>query len=80
MVLRNAEPLERIAMLRRAVAGVPLPAVSRVLDRKRGHHPVARDLGYDRCGGDGKAEAVALHDGADGARKGRRDVAVDQCK
>ncbi len=42
------------------------------------HQPVACDLGDDRGGSDGKAEAVARHHGADRAGQDRRNVAVDE--
>ena len=42
-----------------AVAHVGLPAVAGKLLRKRHHHPVARDLGDDRGGGDREREPVA---------------------
>jgi len=78
VVRGDAEPFERDAVLRRAIAGVAFPAVPRMLGGEPFHDPVARHLGGDRGGGNGKAEAVAFHDRARRHGEFRRDIAVDQ--
>src|SRR5438132_6937352 len=51
-----------LAMIDGRIPAVVLPAVTRVLRRKPGHQPVARDLRDDRCRGDGEGLRVASHD------------------
>src|SRR2546426_5772896 len=51
-----------LPMIDGRIPAVVLPAVARVLRRKPGHQPVARDLRDDRCRGDGEGLRVASHD------------------
>src|SRR4051812_10570646 len=48
----EAEVVDRAAMVGGRIAAVMLPAVTRILVRIVHHHPIARDFGDDRGGGD----------------------------
>ena len=61
MVLARPKPREPCLVLCRAVAGVPLPAVARIVRREARHQPVPRHLGDDGGRGDREALAVAAH-------------------
>jgi hypothetical protein len=78
VVRGEAIGLDRLAMLRRAVAGVVLPTISWVLAVQLPHHLVARDFRENRGGGDGIGKMVALDHGGLGAGQARLHVAVDE--
>ena len=55
----RAEPVQRLEMLRHAVAHVALEAVAGMRERQPHHQPVARDLGDDRGRRDRRHQRVA---------------------
>src|ERR1700722_14514476 len=81
MERRRAASRKRFKMNLRPVADMARKAIVRIKRVETGHHPVARDLGDNRGGGDRETRGVALDDRAPLAAKARRPVAaVDECE
>ena len=78
MLNAGAKFIERCMMGWRAIAFMAGKAITRKFIVKRHHDPVARHLGDDRSGSDGKAACVTGDNGLNFAGKFRGAVAVNQ--
>ena len=70
MERRRAASRDRFEMKLRPIADMARKAIVGIMRVEPGHHPVARDLGDDRGGGDRQARGVALDDRARRRSKG----------
>ena len=75
---RHAEARNSLAVLFRAVARIPFPAISRVAFGKIRHHPVAGNLGHDGSRSDGKRTTVAFDHGHHLAIEIWRPVSINE--
>src|SRR6202040_3244651 len=65
----GSEPMQRLEMLRHAVALVGFETIARAILRQLAHQPVARDLGDDRRRRDRDDQSVAADHGFAVARR-----------
>src|SRR5437762_10474613 len=78
MMRRRSKPTEGILMFGCSITFVLGEAIARTLPVEVDHHPIARDLGDDRCRRDRQTLAVAFDDRFGEAGKPRRAVAIDE--
>ena len=78
MVLGHAKTRERVRVLGCAITLMALEAIAWKFAAERDHQAVARHLGDDRRGSNGKRARIALHDRTGGAGEARCAIAIDQ--
>jgi len=79
MMVGDAEPANRLAMLLRCVSDIGLPAVAGIARGKPAHDPIARDLSNDGRRGDREAERIAFDHRSHRTCERRSNGAVDEC-